>query len=144
MHDIDTTNLQLIFILLCSDKLPAATVTLWEQTLADKTSIPKWSHLNDFLYERFRTLESVAENRISEAANSRPVRSQNRPAIKTNTVKIFQIKTPSCPFCPSKSHLLPNCTSKFTCSQCSRKHHSLLHFDSNYSNSLKPDSAPFV
>ena len=180
MYDIDTTNWGLIFILLCSDKLPASTVTLWEQTLADKTSIPKWSHLNDFLYKRFRTLESVAENRISEAVNSRPVRSQNRPAVKVNTVRTFQtkIKTPNCPLCPSeshiirkcpkflsmnprdrsaeikkqrlcincfsRSHLLPNCTSKFTCSQCSRKHHSLLYFDSNSSDSLNPDSAPFV
>ena len=49
-----------------------------------------------------------------------------------------------CINCFSRSHLLPNCTSKFTCSQCSWKHHSLLHFDSNSSNSLNPDSAPFV
>ena len=174
------TNWDLIFIHLCSVKLPESTVTLWEQILADKTSIPKSSHLNDFLYERFRTLESVAENRISEAVDSRPVRSQNRPAVKTNTVKTFQtkIKTPNCPLCPSeshiirkcpkflsmnprdrsaeikkqrlcincfsRSHLLPNCMSKFTYSQCFRKHHSLVHFDSNSSNSLNPDSARFV
>ena len=66
MYGIDTTNWDLIFILLCSDKLPACTVTLWEQTLSDKTAIPKRSHLNDFLYKRFRALESVSENRISE------------------------------------------------------------------------------
>ena len=30
MYGIDTTNWDLIFILLCSDKLPASTVTLWE------------------------------------------------------------------------------------------------------------------
>ena len=70
MYNIDTTNWDLIYILLCSDKLPAATVTLWEQTFAAKTSVPKWSHLNDFPYERFRTLESVAENSISDAVNS--------------------------------------------------------------------------
>ena len=56
MYDIDTSNCDLIFILLCFDKLPALTVTFWEQTFVDKTIIRKWSHLNDFLYERFRTL----------------------------------------------------------------------------------------
>ena len=49
MYGIDTSNWDLIFILLCSDKLPASTVTLWEQTLADKTANPKWSHFNEFL-----------------------------------------------------------------------------------------------
>ena len=71
MYGIDTSNWDLIFILLCSDKLPASTVTLWEQTLVDKTAIPKWSHFNEFLYERFRTLESVAENRICESSGAK-------------------------------------------------------------------------
>ena len=107
MYGIDTTNWDLIFILLCSDKLPACTVTLWEQTLSDKTAKPKWSQLNDFLYERFRTLESVSKNRISEFSHSK----LNKPQTRPNTIKTFQTKVnvPKCPLYPSEAHIIRKC-----------------------------------
>ena len=50
-----------------------------------------------------------------------------------------------CINCFSKTHSLANCTSKFTCSHCSNKHHTLRNFGAiNFSNSLNPNSTPFV
>ena len=47
-----------------------------------------------------------------------------------------------CINCFSKSHSVANCTSKYTCSKCSKKHHSLLHL--NPIVPLNPNSRPFV
>ena len=111
MYGSDTSNWDLIFILLCSDKLPASTVTLCEQTLADKTAIPKWSHLKGFLYERFRTLESVSENRICKFSSSKSSKPQTHTMSKVNSIKIFQtiFKVPNCTLCPSEAHIIRKC-----------------------------------
>ena len=95
MYGIDTSNWGLIFIVLCSDKLPASTVTLWEQTLADKTITPKRSHLNDSLYERFRTFELVSENRIYNSLASKMDKSQNCPTLKINPIKVISNESKS-------------------------------------------------
>lgn len=63
IYDIDVDSWDPIFVFLCSNRLPDSTLTMWEHTLSDKTYIPKWSDLDKFLSNRYRTLESVSEIR---------------------------------------------------------------------------------
>ncbi|XP_075163097.1 uncharacterized protein LOC142235722 [Haematobia irritans] len=171
LYEIDVASWDPIFVFVCSNCLPNSTLTLWEQTLLDKTSIPKWSGLDIFLTNRHRTLESVSELRRSGDSSSHSSRPNNRASLSSNvrpnsgTVRTFQqnVVEPKCPFCPkeahvirkcpkflqmpqtqrlsavkkgglclncfSKVHSLKNCTSKFSCYKCGKKHNTLLHKD---------------
>ena len=128
MFEIDIANWDLIFILLCSDC----------QTLSDKTSIPKWSHLNEFLYERFRTLEWVSENRFQDPHNSQVSETNCRSSPKINTVKTFQtkFKAASCPLCPADKHIIRKCPKLLALSPQDRsneirKQRLCIHYSSN-------------
>ena len=79
------------------------------------TIIPKWSHLNDFLYERFRTLESVSGNRVSDCISPKMAKSQNRPVVKIKPIKKFltKVKVPHCSLCPSEAQIIIKCSKFF-------------------------------
>ncbi|XP_073811659.1 uncharacterized protein [Musca autumnalis] len=59
LHKIDIDSWDPIFVFLCSTKLPLTTLSLWEQTVSNKTEISKWSDLDCFLTARFQSLETV-------------------------------------------------------------------------------------
>ena len=63
MHDINISNWNLIFVYLCSIKLPVLTLSYWEQTIQNKVEIPKWKDLDNFLTSRFQSLETLSEIR---------------------------------------------------------------------------------
>ena len=180
-YEISISSWDPILVYFCSSRLPEITLTLWEHTLKDKTAIPTWKSLDNFLTNRYRTLESVAETRNSNSSN---VTSKARVDLsfqqKQNHIKTFQtkVKGPICPLCPnqnhiirfcpkfnlmipenrfheikkqklcincfSKTHSVANCTSKYVCSKCSKKHHTLLHLGSSTPVPLNPNSQPFV
>ncbi|XP_037823862.1 uncharacterized protein LOC119612203 [Lucilia sericata] len=109
LHRIDVDSWDPIFVFLCSNKLPDSTLTLWEQGLKDKTSIPKWSDLDLFLTNRYRTLKSVSEIR---SATSKPTESKpkkvNRPS---KVVNAFQnnVSQPKCQLCTNEFHPIRKC-----------------------------------
>ncbi|XP_037824461.1 uncharacterized protein LOC119612686 [Lucilia sericata] len=109
LHRIDVDSWDPIFVFLCSNKLPDSILTLWEQGLKDKTSIPKWSDLDLFLTNRYRTLESVSEIR---SATSKPTESKpkkvNRPS---KVVNAFQnnVSQPKCQLCTNEFHPIRKC-----------------------------------
>ncbi|XP_075162446.1 uncharacterized protein LOC142235098 [Haematobia irritans] len=59
LHDICIESWDPIFVFLCSTRLPVTTLSLWEQTIKDKTEISKWKDLDYFLTARFQSLETV-------------------------------------------------------------------------------------
>ncbi|XP_059217691.1 uncharacterized protein LOC131994814 [Stomoxys calcitrans] len=114
-HQIDTDSWNPIFIFLCSNCLPDSTLTLWEQTLNDKTTIPKWSDFDDFLTNRHRTLESVSEIRGSKehsSTNTGP-KSKTNGNNKSNSGKVrtfqAQVNPTTCKLCPKEVHVIRKC-----------------------------------
>lgn len=50
LHQINIDNWDPVFVFLCSIKLPAHTLSLWEQTVRNKTDISKWADLDFSLW----------------------------------------------------------------------------------------------
>jgi len=48
-----------ILVYMCSTKLPKHTLSLWEQSIQNKSEIPTRLELDSYLTERHRTLEAV-------------------------------------------------------------------------------------
>ncbi|XP_065356165.1 uncharacterized protein LOC135950558 [Calliphora vicina] len=111
LHRIDVDSWDPIFVFLCTNKLPDSTLTLWEQGLVDKTSIPKWSDLDLFLTNRYRTLESVSEIR---SAVSKPTESKPKTSRSSKVVNAFpnKVSQPKCQLCTNEYHPIRKC-SKF-------------------------------
>ncbi|XP_075170100.1 uncharacterized protein LOC142242401 [Haematobia irritans] len=116
LYEIDVGGWDPIFVFVCSNCLPNSTLTLWEQTLPDKTVIPKWEKMDNFLTDRHRTLESVSEVRKSIAGSSTAskatTKTDYRYGNKSNGTHVhtFQNKVePNCPLCPKETHLLRKC-----------------------------------
>ncbi|XP_075150561.1 uncharacterized protein LOC142224663 [Haematobia irritans] len=190
MYEVNVESWDPIFIFVCCNCLPNSVLTLWEQTLSDKATIPKWSHLDSFLTNRHRTLESVSEIRkgTSQASGQTPRLSSTMNSKQgLGSVRSFQnrVSEPQCHLCPKEYHLIRkcpkflkmshenrfaeirksnmcrncfskvhtarNCKSKYACSICHKRHHTLLHKgeeapstqQSNPSSDLNPTSAPF-
>ncbi|XP_075150976.1 uncharacterized protein LOC142225089 [Haematobia irritans] len=110
LYDIDVDSWGPIFVHICSARLPDVTLTLWEQTLEDKTVIPEWSSLDSFLTNRHRTLESVSEIRTKGPSTSNP-NSGDKTNTKPRNVKAFQhqVNAPKCRLCLTEEHFLRKC-----------------------------------
>ncbi|XP_046811894.1 uncharacterized protein LOC111689220, partial [Lucilia cuprina] len=112
LYQIDVSSWDPIFVFICTSKLPENTLTLWEQELKDKTSIPKWSELDTFLTNRFRTLESVSEIRGSNTSKISDTKSKSNSNLNSNKrVHSFQVKVtiPKCQICPKENHAIRKC-----------------------------------
>ncbi|XP_075155773.1 uncharacterized protein LOC142229117 [Haematobia irritans] len=117
IHKIDIESWNPIFVFLCSNCLPDSTLTLWEQTLNDKTCIPKWSELDEFLTTRYRTLESVSEIRSSKEqrhSNSRQKGNSNSKQI-SGKVTTFQanVSQHTYKLCQNEVHVMRKCPKFF-------------------------------
>ncbi|XP_059223375.1 uncharacterized protein LOC131997094 [Stomoxys calcitrans] len=175
LYGIDVESWDPIFIFICSSRLPDTTLTLWEETLDDKTVIPKWCSLDAFLTNRHRTLESVSEMRRTDPAPDSSAEKTN-PRSVNKGLKAFQTRVTDskCRLCPtevhvirkcpkfltmtpqqrlteikrfdlclncfSKVHSVRNCTSKFSCFQCSKRHNTLLHREQVPQSQPSPNS----
>ena len=151
LYKIDIQNWDAILIYLCSSRLPDLSLSLWEQSIVDKTKIPKWKELDTFLTSRFQTLESMNDLKVStkrESNNSKDFSVNcdlcNQAHHLRFCSKFLQLtvaerfsfvkKNNICINCLSNTHEFKNCKSKFTCSICKKQHHSLLHRDNNHQN----------
>ncbi|XP_059217616.1 uncharacterized protein LOC131994757 [Stomoxys calcitrans] len=170
LYAIDVESWDPIFVFICSNRLPDVTLTLWEQSLLDKTVIPRWSDFDLFLTNRHRTLESVSEIRRKESACSSPrqVSDKSNPRDGNKAIKTFQNKVTlsNCRLCTGESHVIrkcpkflemtqnqrlneikrnnlclncfskvhsvKNCSSKFSCYKCGKRHNTLLHREQDY------------
>ncbi|XP_075162725.1 uncharacterized protein LOC142235353 [Haematobia irritans] len=152
VHKIDIESWNPIFVFLCSNCLPDSTLTLWEQTLNDKTCIPKWSELDEFLTNRYRTLESVSEIRGSKEqkpSNSRTKGNNNSKQI-SGKISTFQanISQHTCKLCSNEVHVIRKCPkflkmnyqqrwteikSKGLCANCFASSHTAQRCKSKYS-----------
>ncbi|XP_075150778.1 uncharacterized protein LOC142224886 [Haematobia irritans] len=110
LYRVDVDSWNPIFVFLCSNCLPESTLTLWEQTLGDKTSIPLWTDLDEFLTNRYRTLESVTEIRNSSDPRSAPSKSKSSKGGQ-NKVNTFQtsVNRTQCRLCPNEFHYFRKC-----------------------------------
>ncbi|XP_060665447.1 uncharacterized protein LOC132797712 [Drosophila nasuta] len=109
---IDTENWDCILVFLCSSRLPKLTLSLWEQSIQNKSDIPTWVDMNAFLLERYRTLEAIAE--VSSGTNAPTVpRASPKKAPVSRQVNSFEsrdtIKTQTCNFCSRENHPIRLC-----------------------------------
>ncbi|XP_075150572.1 uncharacterized protein LOC142224672 [Haematobia irritans] len=113
VYKVDIESWNPIFVFLCSNCLPDSTLTLWEQTLRDKSSIPKWNEFDEFLTNRYRTLESVSEIKGSKEQKPCGTRPKTGNNLKTNSGKVssFQanINHSKCGLCPNEVHVIGKC-----------------------------------
>ncbi|XP_075158336.1 uncharacterized protein LOC142231584 [Haematobia irritans] len=115
LYEVRTDTWDPIFTFICSNRLPDSTLTLWEQTLSDKTVIPKWSELDAFLTNRHRTLESISELRKQESSGSisKSKGSENKMGNRATIPKIRsyhnKVSDPKCSLCPNEFHPIKRC-----------------------------------
>ncbi|XP_070144622.1 uncharacterized protein [Drosophila kikkawai] len=92
---ISTENWDCLLIFLISSKLPKVTLSLWEQSLTNKSAIPAWEEMNSFLEERYRTLEAIEDVRpnSSSTQHSREPRSAQPRRMGTPAKPMLKIDT---------------------------------------------------
>ncbi|XP_070142318.1 uncharacterized protein [Drosophila kikkawai] len=75
--------------------LPKVTLSLWEQSLTNKSEIPAWEEMNSFLEERYRTLEAIEDVRpnSSSTQHSREPRSAQPRRMGTPAKPMLKIDT---------------------------------------------------
>lgn len=112
LYNIDIKSWDPIFVYLCSTRLPENTLSLWEQSVSNKTECPSWKELDKFLTSRYQTLETI--NDISQRHS--PPKSQDsvKHGGKGSTprrVNSFQnsLAPPPCKLCPNQSHTIRLC-----------------------------------
>ncbi|XP_075162985.1 uncharacterized protein LOC142235608 [Haematobia irritans] len=120
---IDTKNWDVIFVFICSTRLPEVTLGHWEQSQGSSSDLPKWETMDKFLTVRYQTLESVFDikgaHNISTSGPSyvkKPTSPKRKSSTNSNgnrSFKSFATTVPSnpqqkCPLC-SESHPLRLC-----------------------------------
>lgn len=61
LYEVDIGSWDPIFVFQCSARLPENSLNIWEQSVRNKTEVPKWKELDNFLTDRFHALDSVSE-----------------------------------------------------------------------------------
>ncbi|XP_073841500.1 uncharacterized protein [Musca autumnalis] len=77
--DIDIVTWDPILIYLCSQKLPRSYLQDFENTLSDSSTIPTWKKFDNFLTQRFKTLESVGNIQLSTSKPAQVNKGNPRP-----------------------------------------------------------------
>ncbi|XP_076660479.1 uncharacterized protein LOC143363835 [Halictus rubicundus] len=156
---VDTWDDLLVFLIVA--RLDRSSRKAWELQLGASTDYPTYAELEKFLESRIRALDALQpiskqakRNVSSHAATSNRL---SCPLCKTehrlNACTQFKSKTVSqrfdfvkgdrrCLNCFSQKHAVSACPSKYSCQQCGRRHHSLLHFDSTPNNSTVSQASP--
>ncbi|XP_061395347.1 uncharacterized protein LOC133330966, partial [Musca vetustissima] len=111
LYKINVKSWDPIFVYQCSSRMPKLTLSLWEQSIANRTELPRWEDLNKFLTDRFHALESVADITSANGAQpsqvSRPKVSQfdKSKQFKVHHTKVSETK---CSLCKG-THTLKSC-----------------------------------
>ena len=158
-YDAPVDHWDCILNYLMEEKLPKRTKQCWEEKIGDSTDIPPFKDFLCFLNSRFRTLEMVelsgtANNKafhLKNGFNSNNTISRENKSFQCVICKgnhliyrcqkfaKFNVKTRQdvvkksnlCINCLSNTHKLNGCLSNRTCNLCNKKHHTLLHYNTN-------------
>ncbi|XP_045459596.1 uncharacterized protein LOC123670134 [Melitaea cinxia] len=158
--DVETDKWDLIINYLTVSKLDPESLRLWEQQLStNKSDLPTWQDLRNFLESRFRSLEMIE---ISKSKTSQLKPASKPKTFHVNVTKEGKEREIKCVMCGSQHHiyqckafvdmsmkerqenvkknklcfncLVPShsvnkCRQSTCCKRCGRRHHSLLHFE---------------
>lgn len=107
LYKIDVEAWEPLFVFHCSIRLPEQTLSLWEQSVKNKTEIPKWKEFDEFLTDRFRALESFSNIRSS---GSQSVFEDNQQQMKSKQFKTHHTKVDvfQCKLC-KEAHAISSC-----------------------------------
>ncbi|XP_075149048.1 uncharacterized protein LOC142222851 [Haematobia irritans] len=114
LFNIDICSWDPIFVYLCSAKLSKETLHLWEQSIQNKTELPKWSDLDNFLTGRFHALESVSDiltpNEQWQVGSQSISRKAHQTTARIKKSKTHHVKgdVAQCKLCKD-SHVLSSC-----------------------------------
>ncbi|XP_054742580.1 uncharacterized protein LOC129247471 [Anastrepha obliqua] len=111
-HQIDISNWDAIITYLCSTKLPESTLSLWEQTIENKSEISKWTDMDKFLSNRFQTLETVSGLKGIKAYKAPKAQSlQHHTETTPRRMGNFQVSVAKhmCKLCVTDDHKLQSC-----------------------------------
>ena len=138
----------------------------WKKSLAGSTEYPTYDQFTTFLTNQIHILENLdfhKEITKDENANTSAKRSKvtlnvtqvEQPKCvcchdfhllfrcpKFNKMNVSERKrvrvaNKLCVICLQSDHKLSNCLSKYVCKKCSKKHHTLLHYDTKVDKSTK-------
>lgn len=73
-YKVDINSWDPIFIHICANRLPEITLSIWEQSITNRTELQKWSQMDNFLTNRYQTLECVSEVKRTSFNNSMQLR----------------------------------------------------------------------
>lgn len=147
-----------------SQKLDNATRKVWKLKGSDDSTVPSFAELEKFIAARARALEELYPTNSTKNSRSQKVTiatastasALSCPLCKAahfiNKCPKFILKSPSqrleiiqqanrCVNCLSTKHTASSCQSKYSCRTCQKKHHSMLHADSNSSVTEKSNTA---
>ena len=148
MYKIPTIGWDPIIVFICIQRLPSATVSLWEQSIKDKSTLSMWRDLNLFLTERIQTLDylnDIKGDNFQNICNEETTSSNIITCILCPNIRHFlrncqrfkSLSVPDrisviskynyCINCLSKTHHVSNCRSSNNCIVCNDRHHSMLH-----------------
>ncbi|XP_073817385.1 uncharacterized protein [Musca autumnalis] len=108
---IDVKSWDPVFVYQCSTKMPKLTLSLWEQSLSNKTEMPHWDDLNKFLTERYQALESVSDiTGPSTAQSNQNSRAKFTQFDKSKQFKVHHTKVneDKCKLCKG-AHVIKSC-----------------------------------
>ncbi|XP_024890929.1 uncharacterized protein LOC112466832 [Temnothorax curvispinosus] len=152
-----------------TQKIDPATRKAWELKGRDDARIPTYDELDRFLDSRARALEELNPANVTKEVRSSKVTSATASGSSPiscslckashfmNKCQLFINKSPSqrleavkkanrCTNCLSAKHAVQLCSSKYSCRICKKKHHSMLHVDSDTSAATASitDAAPIM
>ncbi|XP_073833713.1 uncharacterized protein [Musca autumnalis] len=110
VYDVITDHWDPIVVYICLQRLPKLTLTLWEQSIKNKSSLPSWKDLDAFLTERIQTLmciQNICGTQSSKPPNnllSVQISKNVSPPRSTNS-----LSNTLCVICPDQSHVLRLC-----------------------------------
>ncbi|XP_059217443.1 uncharacterized protein LOC131994669 [Stomoxys calcitrans] len=151
-----------------SSKLPEETLTAWENSIHDHKRMPTWCQLDDFISKRWNMLESISDMRKPSSTSSTANRSQSFhtktdatyrpckvcrqnhalracPKFKSWSLsekQRFVTSNKVCENCLSYGHSEQNCQSENVCQKCHRKHHTMLHPETNEAQNRNENTRP--
>ncbi|XP_065368859.1 uncharacterized protein LOC135961295 [Calliphora vicina] len=115
LYNVDIDSWDPIFVFQCSSRLSECSLNLWEQSVKNKTEVPKWEELNNFLTDRFHALESVSDiiatNNAYASGSQTVSNNSNHTSTKVKQFKAHHTKVDSmqCKLC-KENHKISSCT----------------------------------
>ncbi|XP_041450162.1 uncharacterized protein LOC121404571 [Drosophila obscura] len=100
-----------VLVYLITDKLPKATVKLWEQSVPNKFEVPTWRAMNKFLGERYLSLEATEDGHpgIETHYNSRTSLPTPAPRRVNSFEGRISSKARTCDLCSRSYHPVRSC-----------------------------------